>query len=230
MKRGKKQPVSSRQAIVQTPLEAEEADDWGEKIDHLEKGYDTAQSVIQFLDTKGNILIGLSTLVAGFAASLVKWTLELNPRLPASWERVSAENESGAVYALLLMGLSFLAFVAVVLCCLFSVIARKAPIGKFTILFPVVRKDATSWWRKISMRMKGITAGTGHKEKVVRAVNGLDRKAILAEYSEQLEAVGRILENKLNHNRWASVAAVIQLMLFSGAIGIYFGIATGLVR
>ena len=69
-----------------------------------------------------------------------------------------------------------------------------------------------------------------HQVTVEQAVESLNQQAILDEYSEQLAAVGRILERKLNHNRWASVAAVLQLVLLSFAIGIYFGIACDLIR
>ena len=69
-------------------------DDWSDKIDHLKLGYETAQGVIEFIDAKGNILIGLSTVVAGFGASLIKWSLELPSTMPASWENVYARKRT----------------------------------------------------------------------------------------------------------------------------------------
>ena len=206
-------------------------DDWSDKIDHLKLGYETAQGVIEFIDAKGNILIGLSTVVAGFGASLIKWSLELPSTMPASWENVYARSDEWAVICLAFVGLSLGAYVAVVLYCLFSVIARKAANGKFTLLFPVPRKELATRKQKLSRLFRRNAAPRKtHQVTVEQAVESLNQQAILDEYSEQLAAVGRILERKLNHNRWASVAAVLQLVLLSFAIGIYFGIACDLIR
>jgi hypothetical protein len=87
------------------------------------------------------------------------------------------------------------------------------------------RKQKLSWLLRRNSAPKKT-----HQIIVEQAVESLNHQAILDEYSEQLAAVGRILERKLNHNRWASVAAVLQLVLLSFAIGIYFGIACDLIR
>lgn len=206
-------------------------DAWEAKIDHLKTAYDSSQGVIKFIDSKSNILIGLSTVAGGFATTLLKWVLELDPKRPASWESVYTLSQEWAIASLMLLALSLCSYLILVLCCLLSVLSRKAPQGELTLLFPVARTGSLTWkqkWARFTNAKK--TPKLSHKDLIRSSVLSLNTDRILEEYAEQLTAVGKILEHKLNHNRWASVAAVAQLAFLAGGIGVYFAIACGLLR
>lgn len=228
MKRPRGKTEAPPRTISEPSLTA--SDDTREaKLTHLKDGYQSTQEVIKFIDTKSNILIGMTTLAGGFAITLVKWALELPPVLSASWASVFAQNEEWAIYSLLLLGGSLLSFLAVVFYCLFSVLSRKATHGKLTLLFPVPRPEPLSWkqWRSDRREKRNYPS---HQEQIAKAIMTLDDDAIFAEYADQLTIVGNIVSDKLNHNRWASVAAVLQLFLLACAIVIYFAIACGILE
>lgn len=231
MTRAKTKKTGTIAVPPQSAIALPQNEEWEAKIDHLKTAYASSQEVIKFIDTKSNILIGLSTVAGGFATTLLKWALELDPKMSASWESVYGLNQEWAVNSLVLLALSLCSFLILVLCCLFSVLSRKAPQGKLTLLFPVARKESLTWkqrWARFTSNKKA--PRVSHKDLIRNSVFSLDPDRILEEYAEQLTAVGKIIEHKLNHNRWASVAAVAQLAFLAGGIGVYFAIACGLLR
>jgi len=184
---------------------------WSEHREHLQTGYETAQKVIEFLDSKNNILISLATVVSGFAISFVKWMVELPSTHPFALTTMLFSGGCAGVWATVFLGSSLVAFVAVIGFCLWSVIARHAASGPVTLLFPVPR---------------GEVVGKFHTRVIRKQVAALDYQKMKDEYAEQLAQKGKILGAKLWNNRVASIALLVQIITAVLSIVLFFCKAT----
>lgn len=175
--------------------------------DHLKTGYDNLQRVIQMLDTKGNILIGLTTVIAGFGVELFKWNLELPANNRASWEYVIKSHPGMVGTAVAFLSLSLIAYVGVIICCLFSVAGRKSCRDKTSLLFAVPVQS---------------TNPLEHRKRLCAMITEGNPETIKSEYADQLAHVGVIVSDKLRHNRWATRFAGTQILSVTVAVFFYF--------
>ena len=184
---------------------------WSDQREHLQTGHETVQNVIEFLDSKNNILIGLATVVAGFSTAFVKWMVELPPTHPLTWTTLVASGGCAGIWASVLLGISLIAFVSVILFCLWSVIARHAAPGQVTLLFPVPR---------------GKEVGKSHSRAIRKRVAELDYQQMKDEYADQLAQTGKIVRVKLWNNRAASIALLVQVIAVVLSLVLFFCKAT----
>ena len=189
----------------------EELTSWADQREHLQTGYETVQKVIQFLDSKNNILIGLATVVAGFSIAFVKWMVELPASHPLTWTTLVASGSPAGVWATVFIGISLIAFVAVIVFCLWSVAARHAGPGQITLLFPVPR---------------GKNPEKSHARVINKLIAGLDYQRMKDEYADQLAQTGKIVVTKLCHNRAASIALLVQIISVVLSLVLFFCKAT----
>lgn len=173
-------------------------------LDHAKAGYENAQASIKFVDTKCSVLIALSTSVAGFSVALVRWNFE-SP-LGACFAASRQACTWWFLGAFLLFSVSLLACVFCITATIWTLIARPAPAGAFSVLFPVPPNSDKP----------------AHTAWMANALLGMDGTSILREYQEQLGAVGLILKTKIRHSRFAAIALLVQLFSVVIAILIYF--------
>ena len=174
-------------------------------LEQARAGYTNAQEVIRFVDGKSNVLIGLSTLASGFLIALIKWSLDAPADSLRNFERLVEifPYETWGIYAAVVVSLLSSVFCLGAAVC--SVIARVRPCelkNEITVLFPAHGKRreraAQAFFEK---RMAGMT-----------------KAEILQEYQDQLRVVGLILWRKLKHNRYASIALVVQVIGIATAV------------
>ncbi len=174
-----------------------------ETIEHAKAGYDNAQNVIKLIDAKAGILIGLSTLAAGFLISVFKWYVELDPAKGGANFLAAVTKHPGFTHWAASIGvLSSNAGLVCIGACVWSVVARPRPSHlnmPFLILFPVYPQS------------KETEAAEFFRWKL----QGMRRPEILIEYEDQLRVLGLILSKKLKHNRVASIAFIVQLCLLA---------------
>lgn len=177
-------------------------------LDHVKVGYQNAQDVIRFVDTKTAVVTGLSTLLGGFLLVVLKWSVELDGISRPNLEQLTAASPTMAIlfYSLVLISLG--AAVTCLSAAVWSVIARARPKhleNRFTILFPFYRvRDATAACRVFEQKLKGMTVSE-----------------IVNEYEDQLRIVGMILGKKLKHIRVSCIALVFQIVCLTLALVLY---------
>lgn len=175
-----------------------------ERLEHLIRGYNACQDCIKFIDAKSNILIGLSTVVAGFAITLAKWIFELPEGQFASLTEVGTRHPAAIWWVAVFFALGLIAFPVVIGACVWSVIARPASPGALTLLFPTPR------------------SGIADLRPAIRAaIANLSRQAVLDEFEDQLFNLGKIVSRKLHSNRTASIVILAQLGFLVVAIALY---------
>ena len=170
-------------------------------VKHAKSGYENAQNVIKLIDAKASILIGLSTLAAGFVISAAKWYIEIDPtKGGASFLAAVAKHPALMRWTALLGVLSLVVGLICIGACVWSVVARSRPEGlqmPFSVLFPIYpqhkEREAADFFRS--------------------KLQGMSQAEVLIEYEDQLRVLGLILSKKLKHNRVASVAFLSQLCL-----------------
>jgi hypothetical protein len=178
-------------------------------VDHAKLAYANTQEVIRFVDLKSNVLIALSTVISGGAIAFAKWNFELPHDSSIKVQALILTHPCLATTAAILFALSLVATVVSYLAATWSLIARPAAPGAFTVLFPVPRDlDRPS-----------------HRKLICERLAGLSREGILQEFNEQLAAVGRILQSKLKSSRIAAITVITQLALLTIAVLIYVYLA-----
>jgi hypothetical protein len=174
-------------------------------LDHVKVGYQNAQEVIKFVDTKTAVVTGLSTVLGGFLLIVLKWSVELDGVSRPNLEQLTAAKPCIAILFYLLVLTSLGSAVVCLSAAVWSVIARARPRhleNRFTILFPFYRqRDATDACKVFEQKFKGMTT--------------VD---ILNEYEDQLRIVGMILGKKLKHIRVSCIALVIQIVCLTSAL------------
>jgi hypothetical protein len=174
-------------------------------VDHAKTAYTNAQDVIKFVDLKSNVLIALSTVVSGFALALAKWNFEL-PSTSAARISVLAKGHPCLTWtALILFGLSLVATIISYAAATWSMIVRPAKRGAFTVLFPVPRENKRET----------------HRRLIAERLSGMSREGVLHEFSEQLFAVGQILQAKQRNSRIGAITVLAQLALLTVAVFLY---------
>ncbi len=180
-------------------------EDFIRTLAHAQTGYENAQNVIKAIDTKTTIVTGLSTLAAGFLIALIKWSIELDDTSPANLEQVVTAFPKLSTLLFIFVGMSFLNAFFCIAASVWSVVARQRPKNlenPFTILFPAYRRaEAKAAYRYIEERLRDCS-----------------KSAILKEYEDQLRIVGMILGHKLQHNRTACSALLLQILLLGCAL------------
>ncbi len=170
-------------------------------IKHAKSGYENAQNVIKLIDAKAGILIGLSTLAAGFLVSVFKWYVEIDPsKGGANFLAAVAKHPAFIHWAAFLGVLSLIAALGCIGACVWSVVARSRPDNlqmPFSVLFPAYPQD------------KEREAAEFFRWKL----RGMSQTEMLIEYEDQIRVLGLILSKKLKHNRIASIAFLVQLCL-----------------
>jgi hypothetical protein len=177
-------------------------------LDHAKVGYQNAQDVIKFVDTKTAVVTGLSTVLGGFLLVVLKWSVELDGVSRPNLKQLTAASPCIAIWFYLLVLISLGSAIACLTAAVWSVIARARPNhleNKFTILFPLYReRDATAACRAFEQKLKGMTVGE-----------------IINEYEDQLRIIGMILGKKLKHIRVSCVFLVIQIVCLTVALGLF---------
>jgi hypothetical protein len=176
-----------------------------ETLNHAKTGYQNAQDVIKFVDTKTAFITGLSTVLGGFLLIVLKWSVELDgASQPNLWQVTSAHRCIAAGFYFLVA--TSLGSAVVCLCsAVWSVIARARPRhleNAFTILFPsYTRRDSANACRVFEQKLRGMSS-----------------VEIIKEYEDQLRIVGMILGRKLKHIRISCVALVVQIVSLTFAL------------
>jgi hypothetical protein len=166
-------------------------------LEHAKRGYATAQETIKFLDTKTNIVTGLSSLFSAFLLAWGKWSIESQTLSPINLIQVAKSSKAHAWFlgALFLINLS--ATFLCMLCAIWTVIARSRPHNlneKFLVLFPqYTSSQEVEACREFERKLKGMST-----------------RECLREYEDQLRIVGMILGKKLSAHRRASIALIVQ--------------------
>jgi hypothetical protein len=178
-----------------------------ETLAHAKAGYQNAQEVIKFVDTKTAVVTGLSTLTAGLLLAVLKWSIEADGVSRPNLNQLTAGHSCVAVSFYIFVVLSFLGALACLSAAVWSVIARARPRNlenAFTILFPIYRRrDAVAACKAFEQKLKGMS-----------------RSEIINEYEDQLRIVGMILGQKLYHIRISCIALLAQIACLGVAAGL----------
>lgn len=172
---------------------------------HANCAFAHTQDVIKFVDAKCNILTVLTSAITGFALTLAKWNFELPKASAPSYIVVAHNYPIGAPIALVIFLISLVASAVCIGACLWSLIARPAPDGAFTVLFPVPRDSDPDQ----------------HVQLVGERLAGMSQEQIMNEFGEQLRSLGAIAQKKIQHSKVAALATMIQVGAISVAIIIY---------
>src|SRR5262249_8325550 len=128
-------------------------------LSHAKAGYQNAQDVIKFVDTKTAVITGLSTVTAGFLFATLKWSIESDGVSRPRLYQVTVPHACAALFFYLLVVLSLLSLLVCLAAAVWSVIARARPRNlenAFTILFPIYRRrDTTEACRTFERKLKG---------------------------------------------------------------------------
>jgi hypothetical protein len=178
-----------------------------ETLAHAKAGYQNAQEVIKFVDTKTAVVTGLSTVTAGFLLAVLKWSIEADGVSRPDLNQLTAGHSCTAVSFYIFVVLSFVCALACLAAAVWSVIARARPRNlenAFTILFPIYRRrDAVAAYSAFEQKLKG-----------------MNRPEIIKEYEDQLRIVGMILGQKLKHIRISCIALLAQIVCLGVAAGL----------
>ena len=192
-----------------------------QSLDHAKTGYQNAQDVIKFMDTKFGAVAGLSILLCGFQLKSLASFLQL-PESTQAAVRALLESHTAELQVLVLCAAaSLISGVACIVCAISGVMARAprdtprwlkilASIGfashlpkrkkyKHTVLFP--------FWTDSDMAVRSFR----------RISRGMTHKEISAEYVSQLWNLGAILQKKIALVRWAAHALVAQMIFLVAA-------------
>lgn len=176
-----------------------------ETLDHTKAGYQNAQDVIKFVDTKTAFVTGLSTVLGGFLLIVLKWSVELDGTSRPNLEQITSAHPCVAVWFYFFLMTSLSSAVVCLCAAVWSVIARARPKNlenTFTILFPFYkRRDAANACKVFEQKLKGMS-----------------NTEIIKEYEDQLRIVGMILGQKLKHIRISCIALVIQIVCLTFAL------------
>ena len=178
-------------------------------LDHAKLAFANTQEVIRFVDVKASVLIGLSTIVSGAAVALAKWNFGLPSNSTIKIQALADAHPALACTAVCLFALSLVGTVASYLAASWSMIARPAAPGSFTILYPVPR-DMNR---------------TMHEGRISELLAGMSREEVLFDFRDQLPAVGRVLQTKQKSSRMVAIIVITQVALLTAAVIIYFCLA-----
>ena len=162
-------------------------DDMKQRIDELRAGYNNAQELIRFMDTK---LAFVSTLCCAIIGGIQGTCAEICKRFFG--EATTFYSWLGIIVVILF----FICSIATVLVMIFGVLGRKKS-GKTSlpsphILFPI---------------------GNPHDLSVFKEqINSRTKDAEYNEVCYQLHSVGIILEKKMNASRWAIYFLFAQIL------------------
>jgi len=172
-------------------------------LDHAKTGYQNAQDIIKFIDTKTGAVTGLCTLAIGGVLGLVTWFFGLEEGC-----RLLVLNIfHPCVAAIVLLGLSPIAGAGSLVFSLLSLIARSPLTSGQTVLFPCLKKTGGEW--------DGISQS--YKNKIVA---GMTATEIRDEYHDQILNVGIIVQKKIARHRWAVGFLMLQLGLLAAAASV----------
>ncbi len=174
-----------------------------ETVAQMSRGYENTQRVIQFMDGKAGAVVALSLAVYAFVGKVVAW----------AFEKTDATMLKGLpcwlLCILVVLGLAIMACGFVSLCFAFKTV-RPNPLpswGAFSTLFPAHGKANES---KARAKLNPIVMGSNCGFAV-------------AEFENQLVAVGQIVHSKINWLRfsinwlwWQGLASVLLSCLIAG--------------
>ena len=178
-------------------------------LDHAKLAYANMQEVIRFVDLKSNVLIALSTVVSGAALAMAKWNLELPRDSSLKFQVLLSTHPYLAWTAAALFTISLIGTVVSCVAACWSMIARPAAPGYFTLLYPVPRDMKRA----------------DHERRVSECLAGMSRAAVLHDFREQLPAVGRIAQVKQKCSRIAAITVIAQLVFLTVAVLVYVFLA-----
>jgi len=180
-------------------------DDWGQTWSHLKDGHRNGQEVIRALDTKTNILGGLSIFAMTTTVGLLKMTYDLlTPRLSQLNQAIEVECFFLSSMFILIAGFmlaGMLLGIACIISCLNTLTARGREKGSLpaTILFPHLSPKDTG---KSSDSDNAFEATAKYYKRIIDG--NLSKADILAEYHDQMVNVGTILGEKVSCNKRAA--------------------------
>lgn len=170
-----------------------------ETVAQMSRGYENTQRVIQFMDAKAGAVVALSLAIYAFVGKVLAW----------AFEKTDATVLKGfpcwVVYILVVLGLAIMVSGFASLTYAFWTV-RPNPLpswGAFSTLFPAHGKDDES---KARAKLNPIVAG---------ATCGF----VVAEFENQLVAIGQIVHRKINRLRssinWLWLQGLASVLLGS---------------
>ena len=169
------------------------------RIEHAHRSFEHTQNVIQFVDGKTNVLIGLVTAMA--AVTLYFFRIELGLEAGPSSEEAEASKGSLWWLTTITMSASLLAGAVSIILCAWTTLARPRFItGKSVLLF---LSNSASSPAELDQKRKDAS----------EALRNLNEDAILDEYADQLANLGSIVERKIRFYKRATYAFVTQMFL-----------------
>jgi hypothetical protein len=190
-------PVEKDFFLTETKLSFEET------VSQMSRGYDNTQRMIQFMDAKAGAVVALSLAVYAFVGKVVAWAFEKTDAT------VVKEFPCWLVCVLIVLGLAIMACGFISLSFAFKTL-RPNPLpswGAFSTLFPAHGKEDES---KARAKLNPIVAG---------ATCGF----VVAEFENQLVAIGQIVHRKINWLRfsinwlwWQGLASALLGGVISG--------------
>jgi len=203
---------------MSSPLDSKVAE---QSLEHARNGYQNAQDVIKFMDTKFGAIIGLSVILCGFILQSLASFLQLPESTQAGVRMLMEKHAAETRFLSLCVALSLLCGIGCIVSAVSGVMAR-APRG-------------TSRWLKILASI-GIISHLPKRKKYKHTVlfpfwtdsnkavrsfcrisRGLSHKEISEEYVSQLWNVGAILKKKIAWVRWATRAFIAQTIFLVAA-------------
>lgn len=174
-----------------------------ETVEQMSRGYENTQRVIQFMDAKAGAVVALSLAVYAFVGKVVAWAFEKTDAT------VVKEFPCWLVCVLIVLGLVIMACGFISLSFAFKTV-RPNPLpswGAFSTLFPAHGKEDESKARA----------------KLNPIVTGSNCGFVVAEFENQLVAVGQIVHRKINWLRfsinwlwWQGLASVLLGCVITG--------------
>lgn len=166
-------------------------------IEHAKGGYQNAQEIARFIDTKSSFITGASTVSIGFVLNALKEYIQLPSPLRHNVDQFPILTCWIAVLAVI----SLFAGVLCLWQSIMSLIGRPpSPLdNRPTVLFPFYSETPKE---------------RSHCQKIV---SGLSEKEIAQEYETQIRNVGLILRKKFIRHRSAGWLLLMQLTSITAA-------------
>ena len=184
---------------------------WERSWEHAKNSHTHVQSVIQFIDTKTSMLVGISAIVTAGVASAPFWIISLSNEAHLRLFTAFTKHPwlTDLLVTLWAMGLASGAYSLI--SALLSTIARQpnhieplpSPeiemqgLPKKVILFPLSTKFDLV---ETTILLRSLRGGLSHSQ-------------VLMEYEKQLLVTGAILQNKIEFNRRAVTWLIVHIVV-----------------
>ncbi len=209
----------------QTEANASDSNDiWEVNVAHARAAYANAQEIIRFVDTKTSVLTGIITVTTGVPLVIFKYALTRNSAEAApviNWYNHAPQFPKNLVFvAAITLAIAFVFGIFSLLASTNGLMSRPTrnwrdkqeglwtELGRIlirTVTFGLFgkRKVTTASHTCLFPLFTNAGATEAHRNFARLAGSQYTRSDILTEYAAQLEAVGGILNIKINRNRAA---------------------------